>query len=178
MITALLNPIGHRAFEQALQSGRGWPAPRPKADSRIADKFVLRGFSELFSELASIGAYHGRSTNSEMIAGVLEAITGFERANAMLRIFKRNLGEEMTDRVLADVPTLNLSECKQPDRFVIRFPPDVRDTIRDDVQRILKTEEDGGPFSMNQWLLNVLVVWVGIQHQLYALLNAEIANSR
>jgi hypothetical protein len=178
MKTAITNPIALRALENALKAARSGPAPRQKVDSRIADKFVVRGFSELFAELSGIGLHHGRSANSEMVAGILEGITGFVRANHMLKILKKDLGDDMAQRVLAEVPTFDLEACKTPDKFVIRFPPKIRDTVRDDVQRAIASKEGGGPNSMNQWLLKVLVEWVRIQRQHYALLSASIAHER
>lgn len=178
MKTEITNPIALRALENALKAARSGPAPRQKVDSRIADKFVVRGFKELFSELAGIGLHHGRSANSEMVAGVLEGITGFVRSNHEMKLLKRDLGEDMTHRVLAEVPTFDLHECKVEDSFVIRFPPKIRDTVRDDVQRAIASKESGGPNSMNQWLLKVLVEWVRIQRQHYALLSASIAHER
>jgi hypothetical protein len=178
MKTAITNPIALRALENALKAARSGPAPRQKVDSRIADKFVVRGFSELFAELSGIGLHHGRSANSEMVAGILEGITGFVRANHMLKILKKDLGDDMAQRVLAEVPTFDLEACKTPDKFVIRFPPQIRDTVRDDVQRAIASKVSGGPHSMNQWLLKVLVEWVRIQRQHYALLSASIAHER
>lgn len=178
MKTAITNPIALRALENALKAARSGPAPRQKVDSRIADKFVVRGFTELFAELSGIGMHHGRSANSEMVAGVLESITGFVRANHMLKILKKDLGDDLAQRVLAEVPTFDLEACKTPDKFVIRFPPKIRDSVRDDVQRAIASKEGGGPNSMNQWLLKVLVEWVRIQRQHYALLSASIAHER
>jgi hypothetical protein len=178
MKTGITNPIALRALEDALKAARSGPAPRQKVDSRIADKFVVRGFAELFAELSGIGLHHGRSGNSEMVAGVLEGITGFVRKKHELKVLKRDLGEDMAQRVLAEVPTFDLEACKTPDKFVIRFPPQIRDTVRDDVQRIVDNKVSGGPHSMNQWHLNVLVEWVILQRQHYALLSASIAHER
>lgn len=178
MKTAITNPIALRALENALKAARNGPAPRDKVDSRLADKFVIRGFTELFAELSGIGLHHGRSLNSEIVAGVLEAITGFVRAKHMLKILKKDLGDDMVERVLAEVPTFDLEACKTPDKFVIRFPPQIRDTVRDDVNRAIASKESDGSYSMNQWFLRVLVEWVRIQRQQYALLSASIAHEQ
>lgn len=178
MKTSITSPIALRALEKALKAARGGPAPRQKVDSRIADKFVVRGFAELFTELAGIGLHHGRSGNSEMVAGILEGITGFVRKKHEVKLLKKDLGHDMSLRVLAEVPTFDLSACKTPDKFVIRFPPMIRDTVRDDVQRVADNKVSDGPNSMNQWLLKVLVEWVILQRQHYALLSASIAHER
>lgn len=178
MNTTITNPIGLRALEKALQAARARPKPRKKYDSRTADKFVLRGYTELFAELSGVGKYNGRSTNSEIVAGVLESLTGFLRAKTLLRILKSNLGEDVSQRILAEVPTFDLHECKSLDKFVIRFPPEVRNTIRDDVRSAASREVTGNSHSMNQWILKALVEWVKIQRQYYALLSATIAHER
>lgn len=175
---SIANPIAHRALEKALQAARNRPRPRTKTDSRTADKFIVRGYEELFTELAGIGLHQGRSANSEMVAAVLEALAGYERSNAMLRILKGHLGEALAQCVLAEVPNFDLQLCREPDSFVIRFPAQVRDTVRDGVRHAAKNKTGGRQHSMNKWLLEALVVWFKIQRQQFALLSAAIEHEK
>ncbi|MGE8063860.1 Arc family DNA-binding protein [Pseudomonas sp. NPDC089569] len=183
------NPIALRALDRAYRASRVPPKPRKKTDSRTADKFVVRGYSELFEEMAGIGLHQGRSINSEVVAAILEALSGFERSSAMQRILTANLGEELSMRVLAGVPNFDLKVCTQPREFVVRFPDEVRDSVREDVKRISDIPQSQQPVgtqligpdnvkrnerSMNTWVLKALVAWVKIQRQQFALLSAAI----
>ena len=173
-MNAVLSPLAQQAMDRALQASRIPPRPRPKGYSRIADKFVVRGHAELFSEIAAIGRHHGRSINSEMVAAVMEALSGHVRSKALLRILASNLGDSFAERVLADVSCFDLAECQEPAKFNVRFPPEVRDTVRQGVQKVLVRRTPGHPQSMNAWFLDALVAWVRIQRQQYALLSAAI----
>jgi len=171
----IVNPIALRALENALRAARSGPKPRKKTDSRTADKFVIRGYAELFAEMSGIGLHHGRSANSEMVAAVLEALSGHERANATLRILKAHLGGEISERVLAEVPDFDLKKCKKPGKFIVRFPSQIREKVRDGVKRAASSGAGDRLSSMNKWFLEALVAWVNIQRQQYALLSAAIA---
>ncbi|MCV4065615.1 Arc family DNA-binding protein [Pseudomonas aeruginosa] len=170
----LSNPLAIAAMNRAIAAARIGPAPRPKYNSRTADKFVMRGFDELFDELAAIGRHQGRSLNSESVAAVLEALAGVKRASAMVSILKAHLGEEVSARILAEVPSFDLAKCKSPRKFVMRLPPSVRDTIREGVVNAV-AEQGKSIRSMNAWLLDALVDWINVQRQQYALLAASIA---
>lgn len=164
------NPIALRAYENALRAGRKAPKhKRKRGVSREADKFVVRGYRELFDELSGIGLHEGRSANSEMVAGVLAGLSGFEREQNRILVTQEYLGEELSGRVLAGIPTFDLSQCKHPANFVIRFPPQVRDTVR------LGVEKASTALTMNQWLLDTLVAWVEFQRRDFALLSAAIS---
>lgn len=167
------NPIAIAALNRAISAVRTGPAPRPKYSSYTADKFVIRGFEELFSELDGIGLYQGRSRNSETVAAILEALGGQKRTTTMLDVLKAHLGEEVAGRVLAEVPDFSLAECKKPSKFVVRLPSNVRDTIRSGVIHAISVD-GASATSMNRWLLNALVEWIKIQRQHYALLTATI----
>lgn len=172
---SISNPIAQQAYAKALRASRMAPTPRKKTISTTADKFVIRGYVELFHELAAIGLYQGRSANSETVAAILEAIDGYTRSDGLTKILERSLGEELAQHVLAEVPAFDLSLCETRKDFVVRFPDEIRDRVRDDVKE-LSTKKDGArQISMNTWLLNALVRWIKIQRQQYALLSACIA---
>ncbi|QCT95406.1 Arc family DNA-binding protein (plasmid) [Stutzerimonas degradans] len=164
------NPIAQAALSRALQKDQASPAPMPKYNSRTAEKFVIRGFHELFDQLALIGRHHGRSMNSEAVAAILDALNGNVRTETLLTLLRAGLGKEVSAQVLSNVPTFRLSACTTAFKFVVRFPPNVRESIRDG----LAMAQSDAP-SMNQWLLDVLVHWINMQRQQYALVTAAIA---
>lgn len=169
---SLLSPIALRAYKNALRASQAAPKPRLKADSRTADKFVVRGFRELFNEIKSIGLHQGRSSNSEMVAAVLGALSGFEREKEIILTLKERLGESLAGEIIKKVPSFDIKLCSDDDRFTIRFPPEVRETVRNGV---LGDENEAATGTMNAWFLNTLVAWVDIQSQQYALVSASMS---
>lgn len=174
-MNAITNPLALQALTNALQAARHGPKSRNQTDSRTADKFVIRGFVELFDELSGIGAYEGRSQNAEAVSAFLDALSGHQRSRTMLKVLKMHLGVEFADRVLAEVPDFDLKACKHQRKFVVRFPEQTRAKIKAGVDEAIKSKKDGGPTSMNQWALDALVAWIKFQRQHYALLSACIA---
>ncbi len=173
-MSSLMNPIAIAALNRAVAAARKSPTPRPKYNSRTADKFVIRGYAELFAELDAIGKHQGRSMNSEAVAAILEALAGQRRNAALTGILKAHIGAEVASRVLAEVPDFDLTKCSTPRNFVLRLPPSVRDTIREGVTNAVAVKGGSGG-SMNSWVLDALVEWVNSQRQQYALLMASIA---
>mgnify|MGYP001761538360 CR=1 FL=1 len=169
---SLLSPIAARAYRNALKASQKAPAPRLKADSRTADKFVVRGYRELFNEIKSIGLHQGRSSNSEMVAAVLGALSGFDREIEITLALKERLGEALADDIVKKVPKFDLKLCTDGDRFTIRFPPEVRETVR---IVVLGDGSDTSANTMNAWFLNALVSWVDIQSEQYALVSASMS---
>jgi len=169
-MNAVSNPIALAALNRAIKTIKKGPVPIPSYNSRTADKFVIRGYVELFDELGGIGRHQSRSMNSEAVAAVLSGLNGHTRSTAMLRVLKQHLGEEVSSRVLLEVPDFDLAKCRKPKEFVLRFPTDVRDTVRADVEKASTHAT-----SMNRWILGSLVEWIKIQRQLYALLTAAVA---
>ena len=168
------NPIALAALERALGAVRAGPVPRQKFDSRTADKFVIRGYESLWEELDGIGLHQGRSRNSESVAAILDALDGGVRSNAMLSVMIAHLGESVAEQILAEVPQFQLSRDTEPQKFVIRFPPKVRNVIK---VGIASAASAPGPHhsSMNTWVLHALVRWVNVQRKHFALLTAIIA---
>lgn len=173
-MNSLSNPIAIAALNRAITAARTGPVPRQRYDSRTADKFVIRGFEELFSELDGIGKHQGRSMNSEAVAAILEALAGQRRNTGMLNILKAHLGPELSAKVLAEVPNFDLAKCNKPREFVLRLPPSVRNTIRDGVGKVV-SEKGSRTKTMNTWVLEALVDWIQSQRLQYALLMASIA---
>lgn len=167
------HPIALAAFKKALKSASKGPAPKPEYNSRNADKFVIRGYEEIFVELTAIGRHQGRSTNSEVVAGILESLAEIKRSVAEINIIKTKLGEDVAGRVLAEIPEFDIEKCKTPREYNVRLPPSIRDTVRKDVEKAVE-HEDGGAKTMNAWMLNALVDWIRLQRQHYALLTAAI----
>ena len=156
-------------LNRARAAARAAPTPRPKGDTRTADKFVIRGYEELYAELDGIARHQGRSRNSEVQSAVLEALGGWVRSTAMLNILIEHLGDEVSTQILADISDFELKKCKKEDKFVLRFPPNVRNKVKEGID---SAELDA--VSMNGWFLTVLVRWVNVQRKHYALLSAAI----
>lgn len=169
-MSALSNPLAIAALNRALKKVRSGPVRRPKFDSRTADKFVIRGFVELFDELKGIGLHQGRSMNSEAIAAILDAMDGQVRSLMLVKVLKERLGDPVCEQVLAQIPDFELEGCTTPALFVVRLPPNVREIIRNGVAQASSSHG-----SMKEWVLEALVKWVNVQRQQYALMTATIA---
>jgi hypothetical protein len=168
-MTSASQLIALEALNRARKAAKVKPVIRPKTDSRKADKFVCRGFPELWEEMKAIGNHQGRSLNSECVAAVLDKLSGHVRSKALLALTMRQLGEEVSAQILADIPVLEpRSIVRTAPKFVIRFPDDVRDTVRDGVKDMFGV-------SMNTWYVLCFVDWVNIQRRQYALLSAAMA---
>lgn len=168
----ITNPIAIAALNRVGGSIDTDSAPHTTYNSRNADKYVLRGFDELFNELETIARRQYRSMNSEAIAAIMEAFDGYRTSNATLSILEKHLGFQLYEAVLGEVPDFDLSICTKEKKFVIRFPPSVRDMIRDAVSEAHKQQVS--KTSMNAWMLNALARWINYQHKHYALLSASI----
>ena len=157
-------------LEQAVSAANEAPKSPQKTNSRTADKFVIRGYLELWQELDTLGIRFCRSRNSEAQMAVLEGISEWERTSAMLNILVGHLGDEVSAHVLAALPEFEWSQLITPKKFVLRFPPDVRDVVRDGIENSLFERA-----SMNDWFVLTLIRWINLQRQLYALQSAAIA---
>ncbi|MDX9668712.1 Arc family DNA-binding protein [Pseudomonas sp. P8_250] len=170
------SPIALAALQRALGVAKIAPVPRPRGHSRTADKFVIRAYSEMYIELDGIGRYQGRSRNSEIQSAVLEALGGWKRTTAELNIYIHHLGKVVSKKILAEIPDFDISQFGEPDKkdrrnkFVLRFPPNVRDMVRDGIANKNLDAEN-----MNAWFVATLVRWIMVQRKLYALLSAAIA---
>ncbi|NVL48697.1 DNA-binding protein [Pseudomonas syringae pv. actinidiae] len=162
------------ALTRAAVAGARTPRTRKTTgSSRTADKFLIRGFAELFDEVGCIGLDHGRSANAEVVLAILDALSGQKKSASEVRILRFYLGEDVANQVLSEIPQFTLDSCKEEKRFVVRFPPAVRDKIREGVRAV---EEDTfkAP-NMNEWVLKALADWVNVQRQHHALLSAAVA---
>lgn len=142
--------------------------PKPAYSSRTADKFVLRGYEELIHELAELGKRQGRSTNSEMVMAVLDAMGQHKNSALMVKMIRGHLGEEVAEGVLAGVEALDPTAFKIPEKFNIRLPQNVREVIKAGLDSR----------SMNSWFLDAMYAWVRTQRQVNALMKAAIELNR
>lgn len=177
-MNGIISPVALAALDMALVAAKKGPAPRQSVNSRHADKFVLRGYAELFSELADIGIQQCRCVNSEIVAAIMEGIDGQARGNAMLRILVASVGPEVAARVLSEVPAFDLSGGGTPADFTVRFPPQLRESVSLAVLREVELGVEGAHRTMRSWILSALVAWVRLQRQQYALLSAAIELER
>lgn len=172
VMTSASQLIAREAYERALQRGKlaaqAKPVIRPATNSRTADKFVCRGFPELWEEMKAIGKHQGRSLNSECVAAVLDKLSNHARSKALLAITMRQLGPKAQE-ILDGIETLKPKPTnRNENKFVIRFPDSVRDTVRDGVKEMFGV-------SMNTWYILCFIDWVNIQRRQYALLSAAMA---
>lgn len=69
-----LSSIAMAALNRHLGIVKRGPVLPKRVDSRTADKFVIRGNEQLFSELAGLALLQGRSRNSEIAAAIVEGL--------------------------------------------------------------------------------------------------------
>lgn len=172
---SVLSPLALQALAKARLAGRHTPAPRPKTNSRTADKFVIRGYEELFNEVAGMASHEGRSINSEVVAAIFDALSGQVRSRAMLHVLKSYLGPELARSALDSIPVFHLENCKVPKKFVVRLPDTIRASLKDSVMDRIREEGLQGGISMNTWTVQAIAAWVQIRRKQYALLSAAIA---
>lgn len=176
-------PLAQKAFEQALNkrvmSAAKTPfSPRKGSGSRDADKFVIRANAGLNAQIRHIGQHQGRSQNSEVVAAILESLNGLGRIQATRNALIKYIGDELAQQVLSQVEVFQYDHSLPSKPFVVRFPDELRDTIKQNVRDAAKMGGVGR--SMNTHLIIVLTWWVNTQRQIYALQNAaaELESAR
>ena len=137
-----------------------------------AERFSIRGNKYLFLEITRLGNESGRSTNSEMVAAILEALSGNKLTNVLFLALKAYLGTEITSSTLETFKELDFKPWKVEAKFQIRIPPNVYAAAPQKIKDLLA--ETGQQKSMNTWIIESLVSWISIQHKLSALLIAAI----
>lgn len=168
-----LSPIALETLNRHLGVIKHGPALPKKTNSRTADKFVIRGNERLFAELTGLALLQGRSRNSEIAAAIMEGLGAFERSTTINNAIMKSLGPQISQKLLDEVPDFDGGWVENDCKKVVRFPDEVRDRVRDGVNQACR--EGGVGLTMNSWCFKVLVRWVNIQRQQYALLSAEIA---
>lgn len=168
----LNNRIALAALERA-RNQRLAKLPRNVINSRTADKFVIRGYLELFEALSQIGQHHGRSQNSEVVAAILESLQGYRRSSMVIDALVIKIGDKANDEIQNSYQKLDPALLKTPHKFVVRLPPNIRDTIREDIALAIEAEQHKS-LSMNQWLVNALVEWVNVQRRMNALIECAL----
>lgn len=159
--------------QQALTNARAQRQPRPKYNSRTADKYVIRTSRSLIDAVSELGKVHGRSGNSEFVAAVMESLAGRQRTIAMRNILIARLGQPLANQVLENVERVASEPVKQPrygDHVVLRLPDGVRMAISEVVARSKK--ETGRFPSMLAYVNAAVVFWINIQRECDALLSA------
>ncbi|MCT8164028.1 Arc family DNA-binding protein [Pseudomonas sp. HD6421] len=159
--------------QKLLNNARAQRQPRPKYDSRTADKYVIRTSRSLLDAVADLGKVHGRSGNSEMVAAIMESLAGRQRTTAMRNILIARLGQPLASQVLACVDRRPAEPVKQPryaDSSVLRLPDGVRMSI---IEVVARSKKETGRFpSMVAYVNAAIVFWINIQRECDALLNA------
>lgn len=116
-------PCRPSSLRKALTKVRAGPRPRPRFSSRTADKFVIRGYVELFEELKGIGLHQGRSMNSEAVAAILDSLEGNLRSTARVRVLQAHLGRRLSAEVMAEVGNSTSPFVQSPRSLWFVFRP-------------------------------------------------------
>lgn len=139
-------------------------------DSRTAEKFVVRGYKELFDEIDRLAVLQLRSKNSECVMAIMDSIDGRVRSTAALdalcKFVDRHMGIGFSTDIFDAVPLFELSKCRFEDKFVIRFPEDVRGVM---LQCASEESE-----AMVTWVRKTLLYWINNQRRQHALLATAV----
>lgn len=164
---AVVTTLDHETRTRAIEAARMLPRGADTQSSRIADKFVIRGYEELFSELERLASLQLRSKNSEVNMAIIDSLNGRVHSTATLNGLRAHLGEDLSYEVLAAVPEFVMSKATYAhnDKFVIRFPDDIRGAMT-------LAAADEGAGSMIGWMRQTLEYWINVQRQQQALLAA------
>jgi len=171
-MTELHNRIALAALERARNQRMG-KLPRKVINSRTADKFVIRGYVEIFDALSQIGKHHGRSQNSEVVAAILESLQGYRRSSLLIDALVMKVGDKANAEIEGSYQKLDPALFKTPHKFSVRLPPNIRDTIREDIALAIEAEQHKS-LSMNQWLVDAMVEWVNVQRRTNALIEYSL----
>jgi hypothetical protein len=166
-MNAVVTNIDHAIRTKAVEAARWLPRGADTESSRLADKFVIRGYEELFAEIERLADLQLRSKNSEVNMAIMDSINGRVQSSATLSGLCAYLGEELSAEVLAVVPEFVMCEATHThyDKFVIRFPDEVRPAMT-------QASIDEGSGSMIAWIRQTLTYWINAQRQQHALLAA------
>lgn len=166
-MSAVVMNIDHATRTRAIEAARWLPRGADTQSSRSADKFVIRGYEELFAEIERLAVLQLRSKNSEVNMAIMDSINDRIHSSATLSGLRSYLGEELSDEVLAAVPEFVMSSTihRHDDKFVIRFPDEVRPAMT-------QASVDEGSGSMIAWIRQTLAYWINAQRQQHALLAA------
>ncbi|WP_323601074.1 Arc family DNA-binding protein [Pseudomonas putida] len=159
--------------QKALNNARAQRQPRPKYDSRTADKYVIRTSRSLIDAVSDLGKVHGRSGNSEIVAAIMESLAGRQRTVAMRNILIARLGQPLAGQVLANVERRAAEpvvQTRDADKVVLRLPDGVRMSI---IEVVARSKKETGRFpSMLAYVNAAIVFWINIQRECDALLSA------
>lgn len=164
-MTAVVRQLDSATIDKIINSAMWLPRGNATDDSRIADKFGVRAYQELFSEMDRLAVLQLRSMNSECVMAIIDSIDGRARSTAALEALTAHLDSlapGIHTSLLQAVPTFSLSECKVEAKFMVRFPVDVRDSV------VQCAEESREP--MVSWVRKALEYWINNQRQQQALL--------
>ncbi|MDU4254593.1 Arc family DNA-binding protein [Pseudomonas sp.] len=140
-------------------------------NSRTADKFQLRLTPELHKAGRVLAREQLRSFNSELIAAILSGLDGHAHLAGMLALTKAQLGSR-ADEVLS---TVTLHDPSQTElfgtaKYILRFPESIREAV-------MNIAGDEGT-SMNRWINDQTLIWLNLNKQLSALLDAYVEQTR
>lgn len=170
-MNAVMTNIDPRKIQAAIEAAKWLPHGPERENSREADKFVIRAYVEMFEELGRLAGLQLRSRNSEVVMAIIDSIEGRIGSRNALDTLCHYLGEELSTQVLAVVPEFKLSDCSEEDRFVVRYPLEVRDAM-------FQAAEEEGAESGIAWLVGTLLYWINAQRKKYALYTAlSVINS-
>lgn len=159
--------LDHETRTKAIEAARWLPRGADTQSSRSADKFVIRGYEELFTELERLADLQLRSKNSEVVMAIMDSINGRVHSSSTLTGLRSYLGEVFSEEVLAVVPefVMCVATHTHEDKFNVRFPDEIRAAMNQ-----ASVDERSG--SMIAWVRETLTYWINAQRQQHALLAA------
>jgi hypothetical protein len=130
--------------------------------TNIDPRKIKTAYVEMFDELERLAGLQLRSRNSEVLMAIIDSIEGRVGSKNAVETLCYYLGEDLSTQVLAVVPEFKLSDCFEEDRFVIRYPLEVRDAM-------FEAAKSDGAESGIAWVVETLLYWINAQRKKYAL---------
>lgn len=169
-MTAVVRTLDSVTLDKILDDAVRLPRGNVSDDSRTADKFVVRAYTEMFAELDRLAVLQLRSKNSECVMAIMDSLDGRERSASALKAligYADMLRPNLSIHILEHLPEFEMSECTRDDKFVVRFPSEVRSSISH--QAAVCREP------MVNWVRRAFVYWINNQRQQQALIQAIAA---
>lgn len=168
-MNAVRQKVDPKILDRIAERARWLPEALDRDNSREADKFVIRYYAEVSEELERLASLGLRSKNAEVCCALMDSIHYRHKSRTILHSLIHYLGDEVSTRVLELVPEFRYADCRQEDKFVVRFPTELRSAIARAAQ-----DSDNGDTTMIGWVRATLLYWINAQRQIHALQDAVV----